>query len=91
MLSIITVCPPALLLFCNALTDRALKADPTNLDVLLSLGVSHTNELDSGEALTYLSRWLHSHPQHRATAEMAGGWPGGAQVSFQHLAAVCSL
>lgn len=53
-------------------TDRALQVNPNNLDVLLSLGVSHTNELDSGEALTYLARWLYNHPNHRAAAEMAG-------------------
>ncbi|KAF5835987.1 hypothetical protein DUNSADRAFT_6603 [Dunaliella salina] len=27
---------------------RALAADPQNMDVLMALGVSHTNELDTG-------------------------------------------
>jgi hypothetical protein len=27
---------------------RALAADPANMDVLMALGVSHTNELDTG-------------------------------------------
>lgn len=44
---------PSCLPFC-----RALAADPTNLDVLLSLGVSHTNELDQSEAAEYLRQWL---------------------------------
>ena len=34
-----------------AAMTRALAAEPGNLDVLLSLSVSHTNELDSKEAL----------------------------------------
>lgn len=32
-----------------AALNKALGADPTNLEVLLSLGVSHTNELDAGK------------------------------------------
>lgn len=31
-----------------AALNKALGADPTSLEVLLSLGVSHTNELDAG-------------------------------------------
>jgi len=27
---------------------RALAANPSNMDVLMALGVSHTNELDTG-------------------------------------------
>lgn len=60
--------------------DKALSVDPTSLDVLLSLGVSHTNELDQGEALTYLSRWLQHHPQHRAVAQAAGPPPDSSQA-----------
>ena len=36
---------------------RYNEADPTNLETLLSLGVSHTNELDQAEAT---GRGLHS-------------------------------
>ncbi|KAM0923736.1 hypothetical protein ACQ4PT_005348 [Festuca glaucescens] len=43
---------------------RAQEANPTNLEVLLALGVSHTNELEQGEALRYLSRWLQNHPKY---------------------------
>lgn len=46
----------------------ALAADPSSLDVLLSLGVSHTNELEQGEALGYLRQWVLRHPRHAAAA-----------------------
>ena len=36
--------------------------------MLLSLGVSHTNELEASEALAYLRRWVLSHPKHAAAA-----------------------
>ena len=43
---------------------RAHAAAPGDGDVLLSLGVSHTNELDRGRALAHLSAWLRrTHPQ----------------------------
>ncbi|KAL9998864.1 putative tetratricopeptide-like helical domain superfamily [Helianthus debilis subsp. tardiflorus] len=41
---------------------RAHEADPTNLEVLLALGVSHTNELEQQAALKYLYSWLRNHP-----------------------------
>ncbi|BAT06105.1 peroxisome biogenesis protein 5 isoform X3 [Oryza sativa Japonica Group] len=47
---------------------RAQEADPTNLEVLLALGVSHTNELEQGEALRYLHRWLQNHPKYGGIA-----------------------
>ena len=37
---------------------RALAADPGNAEVLLSLGVSHVNEMDQGRAISYLMAWL---------------------------------
>ncbi|KAJ9567703.1 hypothetical protein OSB04_003669 [Centaurea solstitialis] len=43
---------------------RAQEADPTNLEVLLALGVSHTNELEQQAALKYLYSWLRHHPQY---------------------------
>ncbi|BBN18341.1 peroxin-5 [Marchantia polymorpha subsp. ruderalis] len=43
---------------------RARDADPTNLEVLLALGVGHTNELEQAEALRYLGGWLQNHPQY---------------------------
>jgi NADPH:quinone reductase-like Zn-dependent oxidoreductase len=36
--------------------------------VLLSLGVSHTNELEQGEALGFLRQWVLRHPKHAAAA-----------------------
>jgi peroxin-5 len=62
-----------------AAMDRALEADPSNLEVLLSLGVSHTNELDQAEALTYLHRWLSAHPEHGAVAAQAPPLPDSSQ------------
>ncbi|KAL2607658.1 hypothetical protein R1flu_026231 [Riccia fluitans] len=43
---------------------RARDADPTNLEVLLALGVGHTNELEQAEALRYLAGWLQNHPRY---------------------------
>ncbi|KAE9598347.1 putative tetratricopeptide-like helical domain, peroxisomal targeting signal 1 receptor family [Lupinus albus] len=43
---------------------RAQEADPTNLEVLLALGVSHTNELEQASALKYLYGWLHHHQKY---------------------------
>lgn len=43
---------------------RARDAEPTNIEVLLSLGVSHTNELEQQEALKYLRAWLQNHPKY---------------------------
>ena len=59
--------------------DRALEADPGNLEVLLSLGVSHTNELDAAEALSYLHRWITAHPAHGPAAAAAPGPPDSSQ------------
>ena len=51
-----------------AALGRALQADPNNPEVLLSLGVSHTNELDQAQALTYLHTWMTTHKQHSQAA-----------------------
>jgi len=40
---------------------RGHDADPYNLDSLLALGVSCTNELDQIEALRYLRSWIENH------------------------------
>lgn len=47
---------------------RAHEVDPTNLEVLLALGVSHTNELEQAAALKYLYGWLRHHPKYGAIA-----------------------
>ena len=47
-----------------AAMDKAHEADPTNRNVLLSLGVSHTNEMEAPEALGYLQAWLKNHPDY---------------------------
>ncbi|KAL6975107.1 Peroxisomal membrane signal receptor PTS1 [Sarracenia purpurea var. burkii] len=47
---------------------RAQEVDPTNLEVLLALGVSHTNELEQAAALKYLYSWLRNHPKYGTLA-----------------------
>ncbi|KAG9448887.1 hypothetical protein H6P81_008852 [Aristolochia fimbriata] len=47
---------------------RAHEVDPTNLEVLLALGVSHTNELEQAAALKYLYGWLQHHPKYGTIA-----------------------
>ncbi|GAB4849846.1 Peroxisomal membrane signal receptor PTS1 [Ancistrocladus abbreviatus] len=47
---------------------KAQEVDPTNLEVLLALGVSHTNELEQAAALKYLYQWLRHHPNYGALA-----------------------
>ncbi|KAG2310699.1 hypothetical protein Bca52824_022256 [Brassica carinata] len=47
---------------------RAQEADPSNLEVLLALGVSHTNELEQATALKYLYGWLRNHPKYGTIA-----------------------
>ncbi|KAK8946178.1 Peroxisome biogenesis protein 5 [Platanthera guangdongensis] len=47
---------------------RAQEVDPTNLEVLLALGVSYTNELEQAEALRYLYKWLQNHPKYKPLA-----------------------
>ncbi|KAL5729687.1 Peroxisomal membrane signal receptor PTS1 [Ranunculus cassubicifolius] len=47
---------------------RAQEVDPTNLEVLLALGVSHTNELEQAAALKYLYSWLQNHPKYGTLA-----------------------
>jgi peroxin-5 len=44
--------------------NRALACDPNNLEVLLSLGVSYTNEFDRKNAVEFLRRWLATHPRY---------------------------
>lgn len=48
---------------------NALQSDPHDLEVMLSLGVSHTNELDQTQALSFLNGWLEHHPQYRYVAK----------------------
>ncbi|KAL9230623.1 hypothetical protein vseg_005951 [Gypsophila vaccaria] len=47
---------------------KAQQVDPRNLEVLLALGVSHTNELEQAAALKYLYQWLHNHPRYGTLA-----------------------
>ncbi len=38
--------------------DGALRSSPVELEVLLSLGVGHMNELVTAEATGIIARWL---------------------------------
>ena len=46
-----------------AALNKALLVAPGHSEVLLSLGVSHTNELDQQRALAFLGTWLQGQPQ----------------------------
>ena len=63
-----------------AALNRALAADPNDLDALLSLGVSHTNELEQAEALGYLREWVMRHPTHGAVSRTIPGPPDSSQA-----------
>lgn len=66
----------------NAL-NKALACDSNNLEVLLSLGVSYTNELDQKRALEYLRQWLGKHPLHSTVMQNTSGPPDSSQnLSF---------
>merc|ERR1719265_2146638 len=45
------------------------EVDPYNLESLLALGVSCTNELDQLPALKYLRMWIENHEEHQALVE----------------------
>ena len=49
-----------------AAMTKANEADPTDANVLLALGVSHTNELDDAEATGYMRAWLRQQPRFAA-------------------------
>jgi len=59
--------------------NRALACDPNNTDVLLSLGVSHTNEFDQKAAVGYLRQWLGTHPRYRELVQNDPGPPDSSQ------------
>jgi len=48
---------------------QAVEADSSNLEALLELGVSCTNELDQNQALLFMHTWLEAHPVYRALVE----------------------
>eukprot|EP00889_Picochlorum_renovo_P007529 jgi/Picre1/34559/NNA_002027.t1 len=62
-----------------AAMNRALACDPNNTDVLLSLGVSHTNEFDQKAAVGYLRQWLGTHPRYRELVQNDPGPPDSSQ------------
>ena len=77
-----------------AAATKAHEADPTDLEALLSLGVSHTNELDAREAAGYMRAWLKHQPRfaqleaERASLESgdAGATPAATLALFKRAA-----
>jgi len=72
---------------------RAVASDAHNLDALLALGVSYTNELDQTRALHHLQHWLESHPEFAglelpkaggAAAAAAAGGPEAAAAAARY-------
>ena len=63
-----------------AALNKALAADPNDFDALLSLGVSHTNELEQSEALNYLREWIVKHQVHGPAARQMPGPPDSSQA-----------
>merc|ERR1719221_448933 len=59
---------------------RGHEVDPYNLDSLLALGVSCTNELDQLLALQYLRRWIENHEDHQVLTQ---GLETPAQYDFE--------
>ena len=62
-----------------AAMNRALACDPNNLEVLLSLGVSYTNEFDQKSAILYLRQWLGTHPNYKVLIQNDVGPPDSSQ------------
>ncbi len=58
---------------------RAHTADPRDPEVLLALGVSHTNELSQWEAVRHLRSWLAAQPAYTALDAAAGEAPDTSQ------------
>jgi len=48
---------------------ESVKADRENLEALVDLGVSFTNELEKSQALTHLELWLSRHPDYQQINE----------------------
>merc|ERR1740138_1536000 len=59
---------------------RGHEVDPYNLDSLLALGVSCTNELDQLPALRYLRMWIENHEEH---AVLVQGLDAPAEYEFE--------
>src|SRR3569833_3211526 len=63
---------------------KAQEAEPTILEVLLRLGVSHTNELEQQEALGYLRSWLQNHPRYGKLVPQDGSAEGLGHEEVRH-------
>jgi peroxin-5 len=80
-----------------AAATKAHEADPSDLEALLSLGVSHTNELDAEEATGFMRAWLAHQPRFKhlerehaaqfASNPSAGATPAATLALFKRAAA----
>jgi peroxin-5 len=50
---------------------KAVEFDPYNLEALLLLSVSYTNDLEHSRALGFLKAWLQHHPDYQQIAQGA--------------------
>lgn len=57
---------------------KAVDADHSNLEALLELGVSFTNEVEESEALRFLYSWLQHHPDFKHV-------PGDQPIDLKHI------
>ena len=57
---------------------KAVDADHSNLEALLELGVSFTNEVEESEALKFLYSWLQHHPDFKHV-------PGDQPIDLKHI------
>ena len=66
---------------------RAQAVDPANAEVMLSLGVSYTNELDQRRAVQFLGAWLALHPSAgvRGVAQVRRFGLGGMRLHIRLL------
>jgi len=64
---------------------QAVEMDATNLDALLELGVSCTNELDQTQALIFMQTWLTAHPVHRGCANETEDIPSTDLRFLEHV------
>jgi len=44
---------------------NSVEADPENIEALLDIGVSYTNELNQHQALVFLKSWMKQHPEYQ--------------------------
>ena len=59
---------------------NAHEQDPYDLDSLLALGISFTNELAESDAFDYMNQWLKCHPEYQDIANTLNANPDFIQI-----------